>query len=137
MVALLDSLRKVAERHLADVSRLINSYLTVKDNLEPVPAKELLRRAQDGLVIVLDVRPAEEYASGHLPGAINIPFAELEKHLNELNSDHEIVAYCRGPHCILVFDAVEKLREKGFVVYRLEGGFPEWKVKGFPIEGTT
>jgi len=134
VAALLGSLREVAERRLADVSRLVDDYLKIKDNLEPVPASELLERARDGLVTVLDVRPMEEYASGHLPGAINIPLCELEKHLDELNPDHEIVAYCRGPHCVLAFDAVAKLREKGMTARRLDGGLPEWKLEGLPVE---
>lgn len=132
--ALLSSLREVAERHVADVGRLVDDYLKVKDSLEPVPASELLERAREGLVTVLDVRPTEEYASGHLPGAINIPLGELEKHLDELDPDHEIVAYCRGPHCVLAFDAVFKLREEGISARRLDGGLPEWKLEGLPVE---
>jgi len=134
---LLGSLRNVAERHLADVERLVNTYLTVKDSLEPVPTRELLERVRDGLVTVLDVRPPEEFESGHLPGAINIPLAELEKHLDELDAGHEIVAYCRGPHCVLAFDAVAKLREKGLSAKRLQGGFPEWQLEGLPVEKAT
>lgn len=126
--------RELAERHIAEVENIVNCFLTVKDSLEPLPRKELLSRAKDGLVTVIDVRPYEEYASGHVPGAINIPITELENHLNELNDDHEIVAYCRGPHCVLAFDAVAKLRKKGFSACRLEDGFPEWKTAGLPIE---
>ncbi|MCB1871655.1 MAG: metalloregulator ArsR/SmtB family transcription factor [Gammaproteobacteria bacterium] len=132
--ALLASLRKVAECHLADVDRLVDDYLNIKDSLEPVPAGELLKRASAGLVTVLDVRPAEEYMSGHLPGAINIPFAELKKRLHEVERDKEIVAYCRGPHCVFAFDAVVKLREVGISARRLEGGLPEWKLEGLPVE---
>ncbi|MBI3187949.1 MAG: metalloregulator ArsR/SmtB family transcription factor, partial [Gammaproteobacteria bacterium] len=113
VITLFNALRNVAERHVADVDRLINTYLTVKDDLEPIPRKELLERVKQGLVTVLDVRPPEEYAAGHVPGAINIPLKELEKQLKQLDSDHEIVAYCRGPHCVLAFDAVARLREKG------------------------
>ncbi|MES9899932.1 MAG: metalloregulator ArsR/SmtB family transcription factor [Sedimenticola sp.] len=134
VLALLGSLREVAERHIADVGRLVDDYLTVKDSLEPLPAGKLLERVRDGLVTVLDVRPPEEYASGHLPGAINIPLDELEKHLDQLNPDHEIVAYCRGPHCVLAFDAVSKLRSKGMTARRLDGGLPEWKLEGLPVE---
>lgn len=132
--ALLGSLREVAERRLADVDRLVDDYLKTKDNLEPVPAAQLLERVRDGLVTVMDVRPPEEYAAGHLPGAINIPLAELEKHLDELDPDQEIVAYCRGPHCVLAFDAVARLREKGVKARRLDGGLPEWRLKGLPVE---
>lgn len=132
--ALLGSLREVAERHLADVDRLVDDYLKVKDSLEPIPADQLLERARNGLVTVLDVRPQEEYASGHLPGAINIPLKELEKRLKELDPKLEIVAYCRGPHCVLAFDAVAKLRKKGLYARRLKDGFPEWQQAGFPTE---
>ncbi|MEN8131401.1 MAG: metalloregulator ArsR/SmtB family transcription factor [Pseudomonadota bacterium] len=131
---LLGSLREVAERHLADVDRLVDDYLKVKDSLEPVPAVLLLERARDGLVTVLDVRPQEEYAAGHLPGAINIPLKELEKRLRELDPDLEVVAYCRGPHCVLAFDAVSRLRKRGVNARRLDGGLPEWRLEGFPIE---
>lgn len=134
VAALLDSLRQVAERHLADVDRLVDDYLKVKDSLEPVPADQLLQRVRDGLVSVLDVRPPEEYAAGHLPGAINIPVKELEKRLKELDPELEVVAYCRGPHCVLAFDAVAKLRKKGINARRLDGGLPEWKLEGYPVE---
>jgi rhodanese-related sulfurtransferase/DNA-binding transcriptional ArsR family regulator len=134
VAALLDSLRGVAERHLAEVDRLVDDYLKVKDSLEPLPAGELLNRAREGLVTVLDVRPREEYASGHLPGAINIPLADLEKQLGELNPNQEIIAYCRGPHCVLAFDAVAKLREQGIKARRLQGGLPEWRLEGLPVE---
>lgn len=132
--ALLGSLREVAERRLADVDRLVDDYLKVKDNLEPVPAAQLLERVRDGLVTVLDVRPPEEYAAGHLPGAINIPLMDLQKHLHELDPSREIVAYCRGPHCVLAFDAVSRLRDKGMVASRLDGGLPEWRLEGLPVE---
>ncbi len=134
VLALLDCLRGVAERRLADVERLISTYLTVRDELEPVPAGELLERLRKGLVTVLDVRPAEEYAAGHLPGAVNIPLPELEVKLETLNADKEVVAYCRGPHCILAFDAVARLREEGRMARRLDGGFPEWRRAGLPVE---
>ena len=136
VVQLLGCLRGVAEKNLAEVDRLINTYLTVKDGLEPVPARELLDRARDGLVTVLDVRPAEEYVSGHLPGAINIPLADLEKHLGELDNGQDIVAYCRGPHCVLAFEAVERLRKRGLSAKRLDGGFPEWQLAGLPVDKT-
>lgn len=132
--SLLASLREVAERRLAEVDRLVDDYLKVKDSLEPIPASELLERAKQGLVTVLDVRPGEEYESGHLPGAINIPLHELETHLDKLDPEREVVAYCRGPHCVLAFDAVAKLRQKGLTAHRLEGGLPEWMLEGLPVE---
>jgi rhodanese-related sulfurtransferase/DNA-binding HxlR family transcriptional regulator len=134
VTALLASLREVAERHLADVDRLIGDYLTVKDSLEPLPAKQLLERIRDGLVTVLDVRPNEEYRAGHLPNAINIPLQELEQRLNEIDPSQEIVAYCRGPHCVLAYDAVARLRERGIEARRLAGGLPEWRLEGLPVE---
>lgn len=134
IVSLVSCLRRVAENHLAEVNRLVDSYLSVKDGLEPLPAEELLTRARDGLVTVLDVRPPEEYAAGHLPGAINIPLADLEKHLEQLSPDHEVVAYCRGPYCVLAYEAVARLRKKGYQARRLKDGYPEWKEAGFPVE---
>lgn len=138
VIKLLDALRTVAQRHVTDVQHLVNTYLTVKDDLEPIPRSELLERVRDGLVTVLDVRPAEEYAAGHVPGAVNIPLQELEKRLEELTNqpgeNREVVAYCRGPHCILAFDAVARLRDKGMKARRLEDGYPEWQVAGLPVE---
>lgn len=134
VIGLLDALRGVAERHLADVDRLVNSYLTVKDELEPVPRAELLARVREGLVTVLDVRPAEEYAAGHVAGAVNVPLRDLERHLKDLRTEREIVAYCRGPHCVLAFDAVARLRQQGLKARRLEDGYPEWKSAGLPVE---
>ena len=134
IIKLLDALRNVAGHHVADVERLVNTYLTVKDKLEPIPRDELLARAKDDLVTVIDVRPTDEYTAGHIPGAMNIPLSDLEKHLDQFDPEQEIVAYCRGPHCVLAFDAVAKLREKGFKARRLQDGFPEWKVAGLPVD---
>ncbi len=131
---LLNALRTVAETHLAEVDRLVTSYLTVKDDLEPIPRKELLVRAREGSITVLDVRPPEEFSAGHLPGAVNVPIADLEKRLRELDSKQEIVAYCRGPYCVLAFEAVARLRKQGLKARRLEEGFPEWKSAGLPVE---
>ena len=134
IVRLLAALRVVGEEHLAEVDKLIKLYFQSKDSLEPVPAKELLQRAKTGVVTVLDVRPPEEYAAGHIRGAINVPLAELTRRLHEIPSDKEIVAYCRGPYCLLAFEAVAQLRKKGRKARRLEDGFPEWKSAGLPIE---
>jgi rhodanese-related sulfurtransferase/DNA-binding transcriptional ArsR family regulator len=134
VIELLDALRTVAEHHLAEVDRLVDSYLTIKDNLEPIRREELMSRARDGLVTVIDVRPPEEYAAGHVSGAINVSLSDLEHRLLEFQPDQEIVAYCRGPHCVLAFDAVARLREKGLKARRLEDGYPEWKTAGLPVE---
>ena len=134
VIDLINSLRNVAERHVAEVDKLVSTYLTVKDELEPLPREALLERARDGLITVLDVRPPEEYAAGHVPGAVNVPLSELEHYLDKLSSKQEIVAYCRGPHCVLAFEAVARIREKGLKARRLEDGYPEWKSAGFPVE---
>ena len=129
-----DSVRRVAQAHLAEVTRLVDAYLTVKDSLEPLPAQELLNRARDGLVTVIDVRPVEEYAAGHVAGALSVPLAELEKDLSRLPQGQAVVAYCRGPYCVLAYEAVARLRGQGFVARRLENGYPEWKQAGLPVE---
>ncbi|MDP6625653.1 MAG: metalloregulator ArsR/SmtB family transcription factor [Nitrospinota bacterium] len=134
VVTLLDLVRKIAESNLAEVEKLVSTYLKVKDSLEPVQSDELLKRIKDGLVIVLDVRPEEEFSAGHLPGAINIPLKNLKKNLRKFSSKKEIIAYCRGPYCVLAFDAVEILRNKGFKARRLEKGFPEWENAGLQVE---
>jgi rhodanese-related sulfurtransferase/predicted transcriptional regulator len=134
IIGLLDALRGVADRHVADVAKLVKTYLTIKDELEPLSRQELLQRVRDGLVTVLDVRPPEEYAAGHVPGAVNVPLSTLKQYLKQLNPEQEIVAYCRGPHCVLAFDAVASLRDNGLKARRLEDGFPEWKSAGLPVE---
>jgi len=134
VIRLLGMLHHVAEKNLADVERLINTFLTVRDSLEPIPAKELLERVRKGLVTVLDVRPRDEFEAGHLPNAVNVPLGELEQNLDEFSPDQEVVAYCRGPHCILAYEAVARLREKGLKARRLADGFPEWRLAGLPVE---
>ena len=136
VLTLVNSLRSVAEQHLGEINQLVTSYLRKKDAMEPIPREELLQRAKEGSVTVLDVRPVAEYAAGHLPGAVNVPLKQLKKHLNEFDPRREIVAYCRGPYCVLAFEAVKILREKGFQVRRLEDGYPEWMQSGLPIEST-
>lgn len=131
---LLASLRGVAEHRAADVERLLQTWLAHRDELEPVPAREVLERARKGLVTVLDVRPVEEYAAGHLPGAINVPIEKLQSYFSKLPKRKEVVAYCRGPYCLMSFEAVEKLRKRGFKAKRLENGYPEWRAAGLPVE---
>ena len=134
VVALFDALGMAGQAYLTDVERLVRLYFTAKDDLEPVPAADLLDRAKKGLVTVLDVRPAEEFAAGHVPGALNIPIHELERRLAELPKRKEIVAYCRGPYCLMSYDAVHLLRKRGLKARRLEDGLPEWRLAGLPIE---
>jgi rhodanese-related sulfurtransferase/DNA-binding transcriptional ArsR family regulator len=129
------NLRLLAEAHLDAVDELVASYLRSRDALEPLPASELLERARDGLVTVIDVRPPEEYVQGHITGALNIPLDKLKARLEDLPRDREIVAYCRGPWCVLSFEAVARLREVGMRARRFEAGLPEWRRAGLPIEG--
>jgi rhodanese-related sulfurtransferase/DNA-binding transcriptional ArsR family regulator len=134
VVRLYDGLRGVAESRLAEVRQLVNEFLGDRQALEAVPADELLVRAKKGLVTVLDVRPPEEYAAGHVRGAINVPMDKLEGYLAKLPKRLEIVAYCRGPYCLMSFEAVALLRKRGWKARRLEDGFPEWKAAGLPVE---
>jgi ArsR family transcriptional regulator len=133
VVGLLSALSRVGERNSAEVARVIAGYFGARDEFEPVSGQELLKRLRGGSATVLDVRPEDEFNSGHLPGALNIPLSELQSRLAELPADQEIVAYCRGPWCVLSFEAVALLRGRGYQVRRLEDGFPEWKMAGLPI----
>lgn len=128
------ALRILAEAHLNQVEDLLSSYLRSRDALEPVPASELLDRARNGLVTVIDVRPPEEYAQGHITGALNIPLDKLKQQLKQLPRDREVVAYCRGPWCVLSYEAVARLRKAGIDARRLEDGLPEWRRAGLPVE---
>jgi len=134
VIELLRALGRVGERNVAEVSRVMTDYFHARDALEPVSRKDLVSRLRDGLVTVLDVRPEDEFALGHLPGALNIPFGKLELRLAELPADREVIAYCRGPYCVLSFEAVAALRARGYLVRRLEDGYPEWKAAGLPVE---
>lgn len=134
VIELLRALRRSTERHIAEVDRIVSGYFNERDSLEPISRKELLRRTKEGLVTVLDVRPTEEYESGHIPGAVNLPLKDLKKRLGELPKRQEIIAYCRGPYCVFAYEAVATLRKKGFKARRLEEGYPEWKAAGLPVE---
>jgi len=133
VVALLQALSRVGERNSAEIARVMASYFRARDEFEPVSRKELLERLRCGTATVLDVRPEDEFRQGHVPGALNIPLSQLERRLAELPVDREVVAYCRGPWCVLSFEAVAVLRQRGYQVRRLEDGFPEWKVAGLPV----
>ncbi|NOX41313.1 MAG: metalloregulator ArsR/SmtB family transcription factor [Alphaproteobacteria bacterium] len=136
VVGLLGALRHTTERHVAEVDRIVAGYFNARDSLEPVSRAELLKRSHEGLVTVLDVRPSEEFQAGHIPGAVNLPLKDLEKRLKDLPKDQEIIAYCRGPYCVLSFEAVAALRNKGYTAHRLEEGYPEWRASGLPVEAT-
>ncbi|EKE67947.1 ArsR/SmtB family transcription factor [Oceanibaculum indicum] len=137
VLGLLTSLRRIAELQSAEVERVVRSYFNDRDSLEAVSRPELMDRLKAGIVTVLDVRPEDEFALGHLPGAINLPLSELERRLADLDPGREIVAYCRGPYCVLSYEAVAMLRARGFKVRRLEDGLPEWRAAGLPVEGST
>ena len=134
VIDLTGALRLPAERHNAEIERVLSGYFRSRDDMEPVSRDELLRKAKDGLVTVLDVRPPGEFAAGHLPGAVNVQVSELDKRLKDLPKGREVVAYCRGAYCVLSFEAVAKLRKKGVRARRLVDGFPEWKAAGLPVE---
>lgn len=135
VLGLMAGLSGIAERNLAEVDRIRRSYFDDRDGMEPMSREELLQRTRAGLVTVLDVRPADEFDAGHLPGAVNIPLGKLEERFVDLHPDREIVAYCRGPWCVLSVEAVVALRAMGFKVRRLEDGLPEWRAAGLPVEG--
>ncbi len=127
------SLRQVGEAHLAEIDRVVETFLQDRHLLQPIEADELLHLLSEDQVILLDVRPVEEYATAHLPHACSMPIAELEARLGELPKEHEIVAYCRGPYCVFADEAVALLRAHGFVAHRLQEGVPEWRQLGLPI----
>ena len=127
------SLRSLAETRLAEVGEITRRYLDAGQGLQPVDREQLLANVREGSVTVLDVRPAEEYCAGHLPGALSIPLKELERRIADLPHGREIVAYCRGPYCVLASEAVEILRARGFTAFRLEDGVRDWQAKGFPV----
>jgi rhodanese-related sulfurtransferase/DNA-binding transcriptional ArsR family regulator len=136
VIELLGALRRYAEHGRAEVRGIVSDYFNRLDSLDPVSREALVKRLDDGSVVLLDVRPEDEFALGHLPGALNIPFADLERRLAELPKDTQIVAYCRGPYCVLSFEAVAALRSKGYDIKRLEDGYPEWKAACLPISST-
>jgi ArsR family transcriptional regulator len=136
VLTMLAAMHKVAERNVSEVERILRSYFHERDDLEPVSRAELARRMKQGLVTVLDVRPEDEFALGHLPGARNVPLGQLKRQLSKLDRKTEIVAYCRGPYCVLSFEAVAQLRKHGFNARRLEDGLPEWKAAGLPVESS-
>jgi rhodanese-related sulfurtransferase len=127
-------LRSVAQARLAEVEQVTRQYLEQRGALEPVDDAELVRRVRAGEVTLIDVRPHEEYVAGHLPGALSVPLAELANRSGELHKRRDVVAYCRGPYCVMALDAVDVLRRKGFRAHRLEHGVPEWRARGWRVE---
>ena len=128
------SLRNLAESRLAEVQHVTREYLEQRGALEPVGNDELVRRVRAGEVTLIDVRPREEYAAAHIPGAISVPLAELGTRLGTFRKRRDIVAYCRGPYCVMALDAVDFLRRKGFRAHRMEHGVPEWRAQGWRVE---
>lgn len=133
MLRLWLSFRGVGEARLAEIGALVEAFLADRRLLQAVGSDELRRRIDERSVVVIDVRPAVEYQAGHIHGARSVPLAELQMRLKELRKKSEIVAYCRGPYCVFADEAVALLRAEGYKAFRLEGGFPEWKVLGFPV----
>ena len=137
VTALLSALQRMGERHIAEIEQLVRRHFATVDDLTPVSQDELLRLLRTDQVVVIDVRPESEYRAGHVKGAINIPLDDLSRQLPRLPRDHEIIAYCRGPYCLLAFEAVQALREHGYRARRLQEGFPEWKARHLPLTSGT
>ena len=131
---ILSGLRRLAERHLADVERIVRENFDRLDDLKPVKREELLQLVSGGEAVVVDVRPAGEYQAGHIAGAISIPLDSLPRYLAKLPKNQEVVAYCRGPYCMFAYEAVSQLRSQGYKARRLEDGYPEWKAGLLPTE---
>ena len=129
-------LRELAESRLAEVDKVTREYFEEKGAMEQVEKDELLRRVRTGEVTVLDVRPAEEYRAGHIPGAVSIPVGELKARLKELPKGRDVIAYCRGPYCVMADQAVDLLRKKGFKAYRIEQGVVDWRARGWRVQSS-
>ena len=134
VVSLLRTLGAVGERNNAEIRQVMGDYFHARDNLAPISREDLLARLHEDAVTLIDVRPEHEFTLGHLPGALNMPLEDLEKTLKRLPKNQEIVAYCRGPYCVMAFEAVAALRAKGYRARRLEEGFPEWMAAGMDVE---
>ena len=131
--AFFQALRRLAESRIGEIQEVTRRFLEERGTLEPVDREGLIGRVRDGAVTVLDVRPAEEYRAGHIPGALSVPLAELERRLSELPRNREVVAYCRGPYCVLALEAVELLRRHGFQAVWLSEGVPDWRERGLDV----
>lgn len=126
-------MRQVGESRIAEIDRIVQTYLHDRSLLQPISAPELIQRLIEGNILLLDVRPTEEFAAGHLPDALSIPIAELKTRLVDLPQEREIVAYCRGPYCVFADEAVSLLRDHGYHVRRFEQGLPDWRALGLPV----
>ncbi len=133
VAAFIVALRDLARSRLAEVDEVVRDYFLARDALEPVSRNELVGRANRGEVVILDVRPREEFAQGHIPGAISVPLGELDATLARLPKRTQIVAYCRGPYCVLAPQAVERLQAQGYKARRMADGMPEWRLAGLPV----
>ncbi|MEX1998944.1 MAG: metalloregulator ArsR/SmtB family transcription factor [Gemmatimonadales bacterium] len=132
--AVLRAVQGLAERRLAEVREIVRDYFAADGQLEPVTMEELQARLAADDVTLLDVRPPDEYAQGHIPGAISVPLSDLPRHLDTLPRDRQVVAYCRGAYCVLAVEAAALLARTGFTVRRLAHGMPDWAARGFPVE---
>ena len=137
VVDLLMAVCRTAERGRAEIDRIVDAYFHAQDALEPVSQADLAERLRAGLVTLIDVRPVEEFAAGHIPGAVNVPLTDLPRRLDMLPTDRTIVAYCRGPYCVYAFEAVAALRARGFEARRMADGYPEWWAAGRPVARPT
>jgi rhodanese-related sulfurtransferase/DNA-binding transcriptional ArsR family regulator len=131
---LIQVIREIAEQELAELDRIVDSYLSERSLLEPISLQEMRQRLDDPDLVILDVRPALEYEQGHIAGARSIPIDELQSRLAELPKEQEIVAYCRGAYCVFADEAVVVLKQAGYNVYRMQQGFPDWELENLPIE---
>ncbi len=129
------AVRDLATSRLLEIERVTREFLNDRGAMEPVDREILIARVEKGEVTVLDVRPPEEYQAGHIPGAVSVPLRDLENRIGDLPAEREIVAYCRGPYCVMALEAVEILRARGFRAYRMEEGVPDWKARGLPVSG--
>jgi len=130
------ALRQLATSRLAEIDLVTRAFMERRGALEAVEAGELVRRVRSGEVTILDVRPVEEYRAGHIPGALSIPVADLKARLQDLPKDREVIAYCRGPYCVMAVDATTLLRQKGFTAHRLEQGVADWRARGWRVATT-
>ena len=132
--AFYDALRQLSAARLVEVEHITRTFLEERGALEPIDRDALVTKVKRGEVTVLDVRPQEEYDAGHIPGAVSVPLADLKKKLSSIPKSREIVAYCRGPYCVLAIEAVKVLRARGFKAVRMEEGIPEWRARGLRVE---